>query len=340
MAIIKASKKFIGGDISNRASTKYIKDGVRQVVFNKSENKDGAYLYFLPPYKTDAEGNGVWYKAFRIRDNFGDKFKEKYALREPNNDAVEHFEKSFKVLFPDLAKVVDETDEKGQTRKRYPLYGRKTTRVVFNVAYVNHLDKGNHVLDLPSYMGASQLLDWLEAKDARGKDRPMVNDPERMIPVFVKLKDGGSGNPWQIIPDPNDVSEIPDELADSDFIYNLDDVFDYKSNEELIEKLRGMYAPDVFNACMEGFSGFDRVLVPGFGPAAEAPVARPKAKPTPTAAPAVNNLVRSAKVEEVVEEDQIPMEYVDEDDAPATVAPPKVSKAAAADFLKRGKSGV
>lgn len=341
MPIIKPSKKFIGSDIGNRNATKYVKDGINQVLFNTKENKDGAYLYFLPPYTTDSEGNGVWYKGFRIRDNFGDKFKEKYAVNPRGVDAVEHFERNFKIHFPAEAKAVDETDEKGQTRKRYPLYGRKTNRVLFNVAYCNHLEKGNQVLDLPAYMGASQIIEWLDVKDARGKDRPMLNDPSRMIPVFVKLKDGGSGNPWQIMPDPNDVSTIPDELADSDNLYNLDeDVLEYKTDAELIEKLRNMYKPDLFELCMEGFPGFDKVLVPGFGPVASQPVVKaPVARQAPNSAPAISNVRPAPVVDE--DEDNIPglgRESVVEVDEDAPEAPPAVSKEQAAKFLKRTKS--
>lgn len=334
MPIIKPSKKFIGSDISNKSSTKYVKDGVQQVLFNSKENKDGAFLYFLPPFATDANGNGVWYYPFTIRDNFGDKFKEKYAVRPGGKDPVDHFQNNFKILYATDAKVVDEVDEKGQTRKRYPLYGRTTKRVIFNVAYVNALEKGNHILDLPSFMGASQITEWLDVRDARGKERPMLNDPERMIPVFVKLKDGGSGNPWQIMPDPTDVASIPDELADSDNLYNLyEDVLEYKTNEELIDKLRSMYASAVFDRCIEGFPGFDKVLVPGFGGNAEVPKVAPRSSSTAKVTPAIAN------IKPVIDDDDIPMDHpIEEVDADAPESPPVVSKEAAAKFLKRTKS--
>lgn len=335
MAIIKPSKRFVGSDLSDKRSSKYIKEGVKQVVFNTKENKDGTYLYFLPPYTTDANGNGVWYKVFRIRDNFGDKFKEKYVPIE-GGDAVDWFERNFKIHFPNEAKVVDEVDEGGKSRKRYPSYGRKTTRVIFNVAYANKLELGPHILDLPSYMGASQITDWLEAKDARGKEKPMLNDPSRCIPVLVKLKDGGSGNPWQIQPDANDPAELPDEVADSDNLYNLDtDVLEHRSDAELIAQLREMYRPEIFDLCMAGYHGFESVptaSVPALtkvSPSAE-PSRIIKAKPVSAASPALKNVVE--------EEDNIPMDYVEDETPPAAVKP-LAAKAEVSNFLRRKSEG-
>ena len=78
MAIIRPSIKFDGAETGQQQSTTpYIRENVRKMVFNKNTNQQGVYLYFLPPYRQDSFGAGVWYKAFEIRDNFGDKFKEK-----------------------------------------------------------------------------------------------------------------------------------------------------------------------------------------------------------------------------------------------------------------------
>jgi hypothetical protein len=255
MAIIKPSKKFIGSDLGSESGGKYIKPEIRQVIFNRSTNKDGLHLYFLPAYKLDLNDQGVWFKTVSVRDNFGDKFKDKYHVSDVN-DPVSHFERNFKLNYPDEAVVIDEVNEKtGQTQKKYPNYGRITKRIIFNVAIVSDLEKGCHVLDLPAYNGANLLMKWQDGKDARGREKGMVNDPERAIPVFVKLNQGG-GSPWQIEPDPSDPAQLPLELCDTDYIYNLDDIFIKKPNAELIDKLRSMYPPHVFEECMAGYPGF------------------------------------------------------------------------------------
>ena len=69
MAIIRASKAFEGSDLKPRANT-YIKADTRTVSFGKDE-KDGVYLFILGAYKEDSNGNGVWYRPLKIRDNFG-----------------------------------------------------------------------------------------------------------------------------------------------------------------------------------------------------------------------------------------------------------------------------
>lgn len=341
MAIIKPSKKFIGSEIDLRDAGKYIRPEVRQVTFNKRSNPQGAWLFFLPPYKVDAEGNGVWYKAFKIRDNFGEKFKEKYIVGD--NDPVAHFERNMKVLFPEEARIVDGTDDKGQSKKIYPLFGRTTTRVVYNVAYVNNLEAGAAVLDLPSFNGASIINSWLGEKDTRGRERPVLNDPDSSIPVFIKLKEGG-GAPWQIEPSQSEATNIPDELADSDNMYNLDDIFIRKTPAELIQKLSEMYPRDVFERCMDGYPGFDKVVVDSDPTPARASAPVVTAKPKlnvpstklPTTVPAVSNIV-SPGAEEAVEK-----EYIDADDeidmtptVPAKAS--KVTAEAAAAFLRRPK---
>jgi hypothetical protein len=329
MAIIQPSKKFIGSEIDLRDAGKYIRSDVRQVVFKKTSNPSGNYLYFLPAYKVDAEGNGVWYKSFRIRDNFGDKIKEKYVVID--NDPVAHFERNLRVLYPEMAKVVDSTDDKGQSRKLYPLSGRTTNRVVYNVAYLNQLEAGAHVLDLPSYNGASIIDNWLKEKDTRGRDRPCLNDPQKCIPVFIKLR-LGSGAPWQIEPSQGEANVIPDELADSDNLYDLDNIFVKKTPAELIAKLKEFFSSEVFERCIEGYPGYMSNCD------LDAPVA-PKKFPstgrTTVAVPAVN---RMAKVAVTQEEPEVEKEFVDDDDdLDMTPVKPKVSAEEAAAFLRRPK---
>lgn len=258
MAIIKPSKKFAGSEMGGGEGGKYIRSDVRQVLFNKNNNKDGTYLYFLPAYKIDNSGAGVWFKVISVRDNFGDKFKDKYVITDAN-DPVSHFERNFKLYYPEEAAVTEEQNDKtGRVQKRYPNYGRVTKRVIFNVAYTQALEKGCHVLDLPAFNGANILQKWQDEKDSKGRERRMINDPEHCVPVFVKLNDGG-GAPWQISPDPTEPAELPPQLADSDYIYNLDDIFIKKTNAELIGKLKEMYAPEIFEECMQGYEGFGGV---------------------------------------------------------------------------------
>lgn len=333
MAIIKPSKKFIGSEIDLRDAGKYILPEVRQVTFNKRNNPNGAWLYFLPPYKVDAEGNGVWYKAFKIRDNFGEKFKEKYFVIE--NDPVAHFERNMKILFPEESKIIEGTDDNGQKRKIYPLFGRTTTRVVYNVAYVSNMEAGAHVLDLPSFNGASIINSWLGEKDTRGRERPVLNDPDSCIPVFIKLKEGG-GAPWQIEPSQSEAANIPDELADSDALYDLDNVYIRKSPGELIEKLRSMYSTEIFERCMDGYPGYDKVVVSDAPVIRKATSAIAPARPSLTkSAPAVANITRSNAIAEDVED--IEKEFVDDDEIDLSPVKPKVSAEAAASFLKRPK---
>lgn len=341
MAIIKPSKKFAGSEMSSGDGGKYILPGTRQVVFNKSQNKDGTYLYFLPAYKADASGNGVWFKVIRVRDNFGDKFKDKYAILDGVADPVAHFERNFKLYYPEDAAVVDEVNEKtGRTQKRYPNYGRVTSRVIFNVAYSQKLEEGCHVLDLPAYNGANILTKWLEGKDNRGRERPMINDPARCIPVFVKLNDGG-GAPWEITPDPTDPAELPEQLADSDYLYNLDDIYVVKTAQEKIAKLKEMYTAEIFDQCMAGYAGFEgEKMTSRNNPVShreddEIPMTHSEPeKPAVRKAPALANIpkVRTGKAPVVTEEPaQAGKEYVSEDSNPLA----GVSDDAIQNFLKK-----
>lgn len=337
MPIIRPSRTFAGSEINSNGSTNYIKSEVRQITFKGGQNKDGAWLYFLPAYELDAEGNGVWYLPIKVRDNFGEKFKEKYVVYD-SLDPVTYFEKNFRALYPDEAKVVDEVNDKGRSVKRYPNYGRVTTRVLFNVAYVSELEKGAHVLDLPSYNGANILLNWLKGKDASGRERPLLNDPDKCIPVFIKLNDGASGAPWQIEPERNDAGVIPDQLADSDYLYKLNDVYVKRSNAELLDKLREMYRSDIFDRCMAGYPGFDKVVVPS----TKTPTTSSSSRPSPRPAPALNipkANVSSAPVEPSVStnEDKVEVEETDVDSNP--MAAPSIANMSQARAFLEKRSG-
>lgn len=263
MAIIKPSLKFEGAETGmTQSTTPYIQDHVKKVIFNKNNNQNGVYLYFLSAYRSDSLGNGVWYKSVEIRDNFGDKYKEKYFVQSKENDPAEYFGRNFKLLYPEESKP-DTVVNNGKTFKKYPNYGRVTRRVLFNVAYANKLEAGVHVLDLPQANGASQLLDWLSKTDISGKPRPIVNNPEAAFPIFLQLKDSGT-NPWLLNVEASQPAILPEALADSDNLYNLDQILVVKPKEEIISKLRDMYPAHVFDDCMNGYPGLKPTSVQGF----------------------------------------------------------------------------
>jgi hypothetical protein len=257
MAIIKPSNKFEGSDLNlTAAAAPYIKEGIRKALFNKTTNQEGAYIYFLPAYKADNSGNGVWYKKITIRDNFGSNFKEKYYVENRAQDPAEYFANNFRYLYPEEARVTDQ-EVNGKKFKKYPLCGRVADRVVFNVAFAQNLSAGAHVLDLPLRNGADILQAYIDSKDIMGNPKAPINDPERCIPVFVKLKEN-SANPWMIQVESSQPVQLPLQLADSDYLYNLDEIFVIKSKEEIIAKLRELYSADVFEDCMNGYPGLTK----------------------------------------------------------------------------------
>ena len=261
MAIIRPSKTFEGSDLGAASiSSPYFDHSVRRAVFSKKVNPDGAYLYFLPAYKLDAKGNGVWYKTITIRDQFGDRFREKYYVADREKDPASYFEKNFRILYPEDAKVVDE-EVNGRTFKRYPNYGRTTQRVLFNVAFAKSLSEGTHVLDLPLKNGADHLDKWLRGKTIEGEDRKPFNDPDECYPVMVQMTEGQ--NPWSIVVDTQKARKLPPQLADTDYLYNLDDIMIIKPNEEIVQKLRDMYSSEIFDDCMDGFPGLTKSPVAG-----------------------------------------------------------------------------
>lgn len=281
MAIIRPSLKFEGSELNlNPTAAPYIKDGVRRAVFNKSTNQEGAYLYFLPSYRVDNAGNGVWYKKISVRDNFGVNFKEKYVVLNRSEDPAEYFANHFKELYKEEARIT-ETEVNGKKFKKYPAYGRLTERVLYNVAFAQNLALGAHILDLPLRNGADTLMIWVEGKDISGNPRPAINEPDRCLPVFVKLKEN-SQNPWTIQVESSQPVQLPLQLADCDYLYNLDEILVTKSKDEIISKLREMYPSDVFEDCMDGYSGLTKKAVQG----ARLPTANVQARPAnPPAAP-------------------------------------------------------
>ena len=287
MAIIKPSLRFEGSELNlNNSASPYIKEGIRKATFNKSTNQEGAYLYFLSAYKADANGNGVWFKKIYVRDNFGTNFKEKYYVPNRAQDPADYFANNFRLLYPEESRVTD-VENNGKKFKKYPNCGRITERVVYNVAFAQNLGAGAHILDLPLRNGAETLMSWLEGKDLAGNSRQPINDPDRCVPVFIRLKENTT-NPWMIQVEQNSPVQLPIELSDSDKIYNLDEIFVTKSKEDIIAKLRDMYPDRTFDDCMQGFPGLVKNTVQGssFSAPQTYKPAAPEA-PRPVAAPAM-----------------------------------------------------
>jgi hypothetical protein len=251
MAIINPSRRFEGGEMANTIGGQIIRPGIRTINFKDEENKGGVYLFILPPYKLDSQGNGVWYKVIKIRDNFGLDIKEKFAIQQ--NCPVDWFSAKVKIYAPIYAKVETQVKD-GKDMKIYPSFGRTTTRVLFNTAYFRNVNAGAHVLDIPQFGCAQHIEEWTRTKNADGTDAPLLNDYKAAIPVEFKMKKDAKGNPWQVTINNSKTYELPDQLADSDNLYNLDDVIIYPGKEELIEKLRMITPKDIFDKCMAGYS--------------------------------------------------------------------------------------
>src|ERR1035438_3051539 len=178
MAIIRASKSFEGGDLSQRGSS-YLKPGTRTVNFKDKDN--GVFLFLLGAYKTDNAGNGVWYKPIRLRDNFGlGLYKEKFASQP--NCPIDYFANKVQTFAPDMAKSKETVDEDGRKRWIYPAWGRTAWRVLYNSAIVNDYGSGFHILDLPMSGGGSVIDEYVKGKDSEGQDNADLTDYENAIP--------------------------------------------------------------------------------------------------------------------------------------------------------------
>ena len=325
MAIIKPSLKFQGSELGlTNSGAPYIKEDVKRAIFNKTTNVEGAFLYILPAYKEDPNGDGVWFKHILIRDAFGTAYREKYYIPNLERDPAEYFAKNYKMLYPEEAKTTEE-EVNGKKFKKYPPYGRVAHRMLYNVAYCQNLNAGAQVLDLPLHNGASIIHEYLQGKDMEGNPIEPLNDPDRCLPITVKLKEGSS-NPWSIQIGTGRPIKLPVQLADTDYLNNLDDILVHKSNDDIIAKLRDMFPRDIFDECMDGFSGLTKA--PTRGHTFETPVK--------TTRPAV-------KVEEPEEEAFVEAQEPEVLEAPAIhIEMPKLNKAkkAAAAAKATGRSEV
>ena len=250
MSIIRASKRFEGSELKPRSNT-YIKSDVRSVSFGKEE-KDGIFLFILGAYKEDSNGNGVWYRPLKIRDNFGTQMtKEKFAVQP--NCPLEYFENKVRGFAPNMCKPTETQDENGRIRRTYPAWGRSTWRVLYNAAYFGKFEKGVHVLDLPQSGGASAIDEFVRGQQPDKTDNPDITNYEAAIPVHIKLDLGASGQPWKIRIDGSRVYTLPQELADTDYLYNLDDVINFVPAAALIQKLKEVVPMDIFRKGLDGY---------------------------------------------------------------------------------------
>lgn len=301
MAIITPTRKFEGSE-GAAAFGRVIKEDVRQINLRESKNKDGAWLFMLPPYKLDAQGNGKSWKVIQVRDNFGLETKESYACKENFFCPVAYVAQRAKTLFPEWASVKTKLDNKGKTMKDYPAFGRTTNKVLFNMAYVREIELGAHVLIVPQFGTGSAISDWNRTKDSDGNDKPLLNDPTRAIPILFKFDTTIGGNPWQpLVFDEARAKALPVELSDTDYLYDLDnDVIHYPTVDYLVEKMRACIPSDIFARCMEGYkdpNSKPKVVVP----AAPADDDIPYTAPAPVAAiPKIRKAkpVEAAPVEE------------------------------------------
>ena len=302
MAVIAPSRSFDGSDLSTNVFGKIVKDGLRVVSFRDDRNKEGNFFFILPPYKADAGGRGVSWKVVPVRDNFGIDVKELFAV--PRNCPIAHFASRAKQYYPDYAKVETVTAN-GRTGKRYPAFGRSTNKVLFNVAYMNQLGLGAHVLTLPQFGGAEHIEAWGRRRMPDGSDAPLLNDPNAAIPVFIQLKKDAIGMPWVVTPESSKVYKLPTELADASYLYDLDASVYYPEIDYLVDKLRSFAPTEIFNRCMTGYVMPNGVTlggppagggIPNSGPIATpglVAIPGPSAGYAPTTAPAPAPLTSS-----------------------------------------------
>lgn len=314
MAILAPSANFEGSSLGNNDSGRIIVPEARLIQLNKPEYKDGIYLFILPAYKLDRNGKGVWLNVIKVRDNFGLETKERFY--ESADSPVGYFANQAKLAFPEYT-TVHTLKKDGQDRKVYPTFGRVSTRVVYNVAQTQHLELGAHIIEVPSY-GCADVIDGYHHRPLRNGQLPsLVCDHLGATPVFFMLKKGGVGNPWVVNVESSEKQPLPLELADSDYLYNLDDAVIKPNNEELYEKLRVITPTDVFEQCMRGYKlpgssqavAFVTHAAPAEQPAAVAPAARaPIAKPMTIAKPTLTPSVASTL--QSVTEAPLPREVV------------------------------
>ena len=363
MAIIRASRTFEGGEL-RQSGGGYLKPGTRIMNFRDKANLEGVYVCILEAYKEDQGGNGVWYKPLKIRADFGLDTKEKFAVQP--NCPIDYFASKVKTHAPNFAKT-EKVKRDNREMTVYPAFGRTTWRVLYNAIYLKNAEAGIHVLDLPQSGGASVIDEYVKGKSPDGAENPRLNDYQAALPVYIKLDLTVAGQPWKVVVKEGKTYPLDESYADTDNLYNLDNVVNYPSKEELIEKLRMVVPNNLFNQCMAGYSdGTVKVSfnAPVTAPAAQAdeddlpfppqapiapvrPVAprpvAPAPKPAPTAVAPAFNLPRVKPAALPVPEAQLPdpvEDGVPADDEGDLPRPPVSTTSAATlakakEFLKR-----
>jgi hypothetical protein len=119
---------------------------------------------------------------------------------------------------------------------------------LFNAAYKNDLSAGAHVLEVPQY-GCADVID----KWCQDESQPLINNYKAAIPVNFHMDLKKGGNPWNVTIRAHEQFELPEQLADSDYIYNLDDVVLYPTKQELYDKLRKITPSEIFAKCMADY---------------------------------------------------------------------------------------
>lgn len=296
MPIYQPKMDSVSLDDQQNASS-IIKKGIREAVISEKKEPKGVWLLFLPPWNAE----GRWYKMLTIRDNFGEKIKEKYVVIE--NDPVSYFVKNYQYRHPNEPKSWQE-EEGGKKYTRYPYYGRQTKRVLYNVAYYQRMGDGCHVLNVPVYKCADVIDKYCRTEHpiTKAVNGPIC-DPNRCVPVFMKV----DGMNYTVTLMPDQPVQLPEQFADSQYLYNLDEVYIKKTPEELIAKLHEMYHPEEVDACLDGYPGYKKVVATGFA------AANPMAGAMPPA------VVLSAPVQ------PLPAATIPTAQAPAPAVPPPVA---------------
>lgn len=279
MAVITPSRSFEGSDLSTNVFGRTLKEGIRTVSFRDDRNKDGNFFFILPPYRTDAMGRGVSWKVLAVRDNFGIDVKETFSV--PRNCPVAYFAGRVKQFYPDYARV-EQTTQNGRQVKRYPPFGRPANKVLFNVAYMRDLALGAHVLILPQFGGGEHIEAWHRRRMPDGSEAPLLNNPEAAIPVFIQLKKDAIGQPWIVTPEASKTYKLPAELADANYLYNLEEAVFYPEIDYLIDKLHSFVPAEIFNRCMQGYQLPNGTVIGASAAAGPVSVPSPVAIPSAT----------------------------------------------------------
>lgn len=354
MAVINPGRNFEGGDMGQSRSFSILHPDVR--AFDIRKHKEGARIFILPSYKADANGNGIWYRVISVRDSFGIG-EEKQRFVEPDNGPIAFFASRAKQLFPNFAEV-QKVNRDGRQMKVYPVFGRIAKRVLFNVTMAENM-AAVMVFDAPTWGVGDAIQKYHNTQLMDGSYPPLVNDPARACPIFLKMERDSKGQPWSVIINPTQLYALPPQLADSTNLYNLDVVCLVPSKEEMLEKLRQIIPAEILTPCMQGYEGFRSagatVAMPGIAalPAAN-PMMAPAAAPIaaqPVTAPAVANLVQPAPVAQPVQAApvaapaaalaaQLVAQPVATSPAPAAAAPAPAAQSSVPSAFRAGPNAV